>query len=46
MRALRNLCYDCDANLERLRGLQVAGIIMSVIHKHEESSGLVLQWLW
>jgi hypothetical protein len=46
LRALRNLCYDNEGNLELLRGLQIAGIIMSVIHKHQESSGVVLQWLW
>jgi hypothetical protein len=46
LRALRNLCYDNNANLELLRGLEVAGTVMSVIRRHQESSGVVLQWLW
>lgn len=46
LRALRNLCYDNEANLELLRTLQVAEIVMAVMRKHQESSGLVLQWLW
>ena len=46
LRALRNLCYDNDANLELVLTLNVAETVMSVIRRHQESSGVVLQWLW
>lgn len=46
LRAVRNLCYDNDVNLEILRKLNVAEVVMGVIRRHQESSGGVLQWLW
>ncbi len=43
---MRNLCYDHETNLEMLRGLNVAEVVMGVMRRHQDSSGVVLQWLW